>query len=161
MLRPAARPCLHLGVLLAIWGGAAGQTPQPPANRDDEVSTRDTPATFRSKVNLVLVPVVIRDRQGRVIGDLRKEDFQLFDNGKPQTISSFSVETLASQTVEPVKAETPPALSGEESPAATNPADIPKRFVVYFFDDVHLALSRSEEHTSELQSLRHLVCRLL
>jgi VWFA-related protein len=141
MLRAVIRPCLRLSAFLAIWGCAAGQTPQPPANRDDEVSTRDTPATFRTKVNLVLVPVVIRDHQGRVIGDLRKEDFQLFDNGKPQTISSFSVETLASQTVEPVKTETPPAPIGEESPVATNPADIPKRFVVYFFDDVHLAMS--------------------
>jgi len=104
------------------------------------VSTHDTPATFRAKVNLVLVPVVVRDKQGRVVGDLRKEDFQLFDKGKPQTISSFSIETLASQTAEPVKAETPPALSGEEAPAVTNPADVPKRFVVYFFDDVHLDL---------------------
>ena len=138
MLRSAAGPCLCLGILLAVWGAAAQQ---PPPDQTDEVSTHDTPATFRTKVNLVLVPVVIRDRQGRVIGDLRKEDFQLFDNGKPQTISSFSVETLASQTVEPVKTETAPVMSGEESPAATNPADIPKRFVVYFFDDVHLDLS--------------------
>src|SRR5208337_2271448 len=138
MRRSAAGPCLCLGILLAVWGAAAQQ---PPPDQTDEVSTHDTPATFRTKVNLVLVPVVIRDRQGRVIGDLRKEDFQLFDNGKPQTISSFSVETLASQTVEPVKTETAPVMSGEESPTAANPADIPKRFVVYFFDDVHLDLS--------------------
>ena len=140
MLRPAAWPCLCLWFLLAVFGGAAGQTQPPPANRNDEVSTHDTPATFRTKVNLVLVPVVVRDRQGRAVGDLRKEDFQLFDRGKPQTISSFSVETLTSQTVAPVKTETAPAVSGgEEAPAAINPADIPNRFVVYFFDDVHLA----------------------
>ena len=103
------------------------------------MSTRDTPATFRTKVNLVLVPVVVRDAKGRAIGNLRKEDFQLFDRGKPQAISSFSVETLASQTAEPPKTEAEPALPGEEAPAATNPADIPKRFVVYFFDDVHIS----------------------
>jgi hypothetical protein len=42
-------------------------------------------------VNLVLVPVVVRDGQGRAIGDLTKDDFQRFDRGKPQTIASFTV----------------------------------------------------------------------
>jgi VWFA-related protein len=102
------------------------------------MTTRDTPATFRTKVNLVLVPVVVRDRQGRAVGDLHKEDFQLFDKGKPQTIASFSVETLAGQT-EPVKTETAPQVSGEESPATVNLADVPKRFVIYLFDDVHIS----------------------
>jgi VWFA-related protein len=148
MLRPAALLCLGL------WALLAGQTPPP--NAGNEVTEHDTPATFRTKVNLVLVPVVVRDRQGKVIGDLKKEDFRLFDNGKPQTISSFSVETLASQTVAPIKAETPPARSGEEEPAAINPADVPKRFVVYFFDDVHLLLgdlmqvrNAAERHMNE------------
>ena len=156
MLRSVAGPCLCLWVLLAVSGSVAGQTKQPSPDQNDEVSTHDTPATFRTKVNLVLVPVVVRDRQGRVIGDLHKEDFQIFDRGKPQTISSFSIETLASQTAEPVKTETPPALSGEEAPAVTNPADIPKRFVEYFFDDVHLALgdlmqvrNAAERHMNE------------
>jgi VWFA-related protein len=105
------------------------------------MTTRDTPATFRTKVNLVLVPVVVRDRQGHAVGDLKKEDFQLFDKGKPQTISSFAVETLASQLAEPVKPAADAAeTGGAEAPQPTNAADIPKRFVAYFFDDVHLAL---------------------
>jgi len=104
------------------------------------LTTHDTPATFRTKVNLVLVPVVVRDRQGRAVGDLHKEDFQLFDSGKPQTISSFSIETLASQMAEPVKPETvTAAVGGLEEPTPVNPADMPNRFVAYFFDDVHLA----------------------
>jgi VWFA-related protein len=121
-------------------GGADGQTQQPPPKQNDEVSTHDTPATFRTKVNLVLVPVVVRDKQGHAVGDLHKEDFQLFDKGKPQTISSFSVETLANQTVAPVKTA-PAAVAGLEAPAAVNPADVPKRFVIYLFDDVHISQS--------------------
>src|SRR6266478_1891564 len=57
-----------------------------------EMTARDLPATFRSSVNLVMVPVIVRDRQGRAIGTLRKDDFHLADKGKPQTISRFSVE---------------------------------------------------------------------
>jgi VWFA-related protein len=131
MLRPAFWPCFCLWVLPAQ---------QPPPKQNDEVITRETPATFRTKVNLVLVPVVVRDGQGRAVGDLHKEDFQLFDRGKPQTISSFSVETLAGQSVEPVKTETAPQAGGlDEAPAAVNPADVPKRFVMYLFDDVHIS----------------------
>ncbi|MGC9951032.1 MAG: VWA domain-containing protein [Bryobacteraceae bacterium] len=104
------------------------------------MTTRDTPATFRTKVNLVLVPVVVRDKQGRAVGDLKKEDFQIFDKGKPQTISSFTVETLASQMAEPAKPQPDAAAGAGESPTPVNPADIPKRFVAYFFDDVHLAM---------------------
>jgi hypothetical protein len=44
-------------------------------------------------VNLVQVRVVVRDSQGNVVTNLKKEDFQLQDNRKPQTISTFSVET--------------------------------------------------------------------
>lgn len=135
MPRPAAR--LYFGLcLLALSAGGQTQTQPSPPDQGDEMTTRETPATFRTKVNLVLVPVVVRDKQGHAVGNLRKEDFQLFDRGKPQTISSFSVETLAGQTAEPPKPE--PAIAGEEAPAPINPADEPKRFVVYFFDDVHI-----------------------
>ena len=138
MCRPALRPSLRVWVLLSAWGAAVAQVPTPPPNQNDEMTTRDTPATFRAKVNLVLVPVVVRDKQGRAVGDLKKEDFQLFDKGKPQAISSFAVETLASQMAEPVKPATEAAeTSGPEAPAPTNPADKPKRIVAYVFDDVH------------------------
>src|SRR5260370_864592 len=97
MPSPAPRLYIGLTAMLAVWSGVKAQTQQPsPDQNAGEVTTHDTPATFRTKVNLVLVPVVVRDKQGRVIGDLRQEDFQLFDRGKLQTISSFSVETLES-----------------------------------------------------------------
>src|SRR6266851_2807956 len=67
--------------------------PQAASNKTSaEVSSHDTPATFKAKVNLVLVPVVVRDSQGRAIGNLKQENFQLFDKSKPQVISKFSVE---------------------------------------------------------------------
>ncbi len=71
-----------------------------PANEASEVSTRDTPPTFRVRVNLVLVRVVVRDSNGQIVTNLKKEDFQLSDNRKPQVISTFSTETPESHKVE-------------------------------------------------------------
>src|SRR5882762_3829007 len=68
-------------------------TQQAPANDASEVTTRDTPPTFRVRVNLVLVRAVVRDATGKVVTNLKKEDFQLSDNRKPQVISTFSIET--------------------------------------------------------------------
>jgi hypothetical protein len=58
-----------------------------------EIAASDeTKTTFSTRVNLVVVPAVVRDHKGRAIGNLTKEDFQLFDKGKLQTITRFSVD---------------------------------------------------------------------
>jgi hypothetical protein len=57
-----------------------GQNPQP------EMSATDSTPTFQSRVNLVTVPVVVRNKDGKAVGNLIKEDFQLFDRGKPQIV---------------------------------------------------------------------------
>src|SRR5215472_14196945 len=101
-----------------------------------EMSTHDAPAIFTSRVNLVLVPVVVRDRNGKAMGTLRQEDFQLSDKGKPQVITRFSVEKTGSPSIPTVVAtdETAPEKPQPE------PAPIPERFVAYVFDDVHLTI---------------------
>jgi VWFA-related protein len=121
------------------------QTPQPAAPQsaqnpdtkatNDEIVSHDTPATFRVRVNLVLVRVVVRDSNGKVVSNLKKEDFQLADNRKLQIISSFSMETAASH-VPTVK------MDSEEPTSAGTPVkapELPQRFVTLFFDDLHLS----------------------
>ncbi len=43
-------------------------------------------------VNLVLVPVTVTDTMNRLVTGLEKQDFTLYDNNVPQTITSFSVQ---------------------------------------------------------------------
>ena len=64
---------------LLIYAAPVDGPQQAPAIA--EVTQRDAPLTFSSGVNLVLVPVVVRDRGGHAIGTLTKDDFQLFNKG--------------------------------------------------------------------------------
>jgi len=46
-------------------------------------------AQFRVNVNLVRVVTTVKNQSGELVGDLRKEDFQVTDNGEPQEIAVF------------------------------------------------------------------------
>ncbi len=142
--------CLY--TLSRLRGGALAQNlpPLPPIGSGQsepaatpknaqEVLTRDAPVTFVSKVNLVPVSVVVRDNKGRAVGNLTKDDFKLFDNGKLQYIARFSVERPNAPIT--METEREPAEPGDPAKVPTNekPATvIASRFVAYVFDDVHL-----------------------
>jgi VWFA-related protein len=114
--------------------------PEAPASNDStEVSSRDTAPTFRVRVNLVLVRVVVRDSQGKVVPNLHKEDFQLSDNRKAQTISTFSVETPESRVVATTTGADPSVPADPEAAKAVAAA-LPQRFVSVIFDDQHLTM---------------------
>lgn len=117
---------------------AVHASPVPAAQKEEkgELSTETSDATFtlRSERNLVLVRVIVRDSQGRIVGNLRKEDFRLFDNRKPQIISSFSVERPSQTTAEAAGKN----LNSGEPTSTSSPAPFPSRFLALYFDDVHL-----------------------
>ena len=62
-----------------------------------EISTQDTGTTFKLRVNLVQVHVTVRDAKGDPIPNLKREDFQVFDQGKLQPITVFAVESRESR----------------------------------------------------------------
>ncbi|HEY2459928.1 MAG TPA: VWA domain-containing protein [Candidatus Acidoferrum sp.] len=48
--------------------------------------------TIKSQVNLVNLFVTVRDKNKRIVGDLKKEDFKIFEDGQEQQIAFFSKE---------------------------------------------------------------------
>ena len=126
MLLKFAIAALGMGV-----AGAAGQNaPSTPAGGNE-------PATFRTNVQTVTIPVVVRDRQGHAVGALEKEDFQLFDNGKPREIELFSVEK-SGDAGEETHSPADPNPEAQRAPARLAPDILPARFVGYLFDDIHM-----------------------
>ena len=100
-----------------------------------EVSSHDTGTTFKLRVNLVQVRVVVRDKQGKLVDGLKREDFLLYDNGKLQTVSTFGVETA--QTRHAKAEQAAKTRQGDES-AGPPLVVMPQRFVALMFDDIHL-----------------------
>jgi VWFA-related protein len=119
----------------------------PAAASAPEIITQDASSTYKLNVNLVLVRVVVRDPQGKPVGNLKKEDFLLSDNRKPQIISTFSVETPASHSAGAKNDSTAPvrAEAGTTGTTPGNPVQLPQRFVALYFDDVHLEDSHAIE----------------
>src|ERR1700734_2300673 len=69
---------------------------------------QDQPApTFRTNTNLVIVNVAIKDKSGKAIEDLKKDQFTLLEDGKPQQISVFELEHLNGDTLPPLQAPEP------------------------------------------------------
>src|SRR4029450_3406547 len=49
------------------------------------------PPVFRSAVDLVQVGVTVSDRKGGLVAQLTKDDFEVYEDGKKQTIQYFAV----------------------------------------------------------------------
>src|SRR5579863_2328074 len=114
---------MKMKVLPAIIMSALAAWPQ----NQPEVSSEDNPITFSSRVNLVSVPVVVRDRAGRAVGNLTREDFQLFDKGKLQLITKFSMEKSDSAANTAGSATAPREAQERAVTPVSPPAALPDR----------------------------------
>ncbi len=134
---PISRSLPVLFLASMLYGQAPAQQPPaqtaPPAQNAAEMAQHDEPATFKARVNLVMVPVVVRNRKGDAVGNLTKEDFTLFDKGKIQEVTRFTVEKTAAPGEIKEANKTVVTPEGEAIPG-----DIPDRFVAYVFDDIHI-----------------------
>ena len=115
--------------------------PKPKADTGSEISQMDSAATFKVRVNLVQVHVIVRDSSGKPINNLTRQDFLLYDQGKLQTISNFSVETAETRLQRAaVAAKTQEDASASGEATGNKLPVLPQRFVALVFDDTHLSL---------------------
>jgi VWFA-related protein len=120
--------CIFWVLLPAILGA------QPAAAPDEiRVSSRpyvaSSPYSIRVETKLVELSVAVRDSKGHAIRGLKRENFQILDEGKEREIAAFSEEETAAATPSALASAAPAPKAPEPAPAA--------RFVALFFDDIN------------------------
>ncbi len=86
--------CLVLSCCLCVVAQQPSSPPaQPSESQDQQSQPDDNLQTFKAQVNVVNLFFNVKDKHGMLIPNLTKDDFQVFEDGKPQTIKYFSAET--------------------------------------------------------------------
>ncbi len=70
------RGCVSLAIVMALFAGGA--------------PLRGQQATFRAGIDLVQMGVTVTDRKGEFIGDLTRDDFEVLEDGRKQTLTYFA-----------------------------------------------------------------------
>jgi VWFA-related protein len=78
---------LRLLFVMVLVAGVVVSAGQSPAG--GQTQTGQQPPTFRVAVDYVEVDALVTDARGDYVRDLKKEDFQIFEDGKAQTIANF------------------------------------------------------------------------
>ncbi len=92
--------------------------------------------TFRAETEVVLVNVTAKDKNGNLVRDLKRKDFTVTEDNKPQQIESFDLENTdaipqSSASEAPLLAPAGPSGSSPTSPTI---AFKDRRLIVLFFD---------------------------
>jgi len=131
---------------------------------------QQTAPVFRTTTNLVIVNVFVRDRSGKDITGLTKDDFTILEDGKPQTIAIFEFQRIEPGGPQPALRQAGPAPQPTPAPEAGAPAASPgmiraaapgkiqyqdRRLLVLFFD--HSSMSPADQaraHEAALKFIR-------
>jgi len=128
-------------VVLCSLGALAQQPPstaQRPATAPPPASGQP-PITFRVEIDYVELDAIVTDAQGRPVRNLTREDFQVFEEGQPQTVTNFSQVDL------PLERPDAPlfAASEIEPDVRSNRREFDGRVYVLVLDDLHTHVARS------------------
>jgi len=130
-------PTAFLVVLAAsLSAQAPAPAPQAPPAAPAAPGAQEKP-TFKIQVDLVTQDIVVKDDKGNFIPDLKKEDFEIFEDGVKQDISSMTVVT-GGRVTNVLAPPPPPPPEGIILPPTRPKNDVSGRIFVFFVDDLHL-----------------------
>jgi VWFA-related protein len=116
----------------AVVVSAQQTQPKPPAS----ASSQEKP-TFRVQVDLVTNDIVVRDEKGNFVADLKKDEFEIYEDGVKQDITSMTVVT-GGKVNNLLAPPPPPPPEGIILPPTRPRNDVSGRIFLFFVDDLHL-----------------------
>ncbi len=124
--------------LFAVTGAADQQPPPAPATPAPQTpATTPAQPTFRVAVDLVTTDVIVRDDKGQFVADLKGSDFEVYEDGIKQDVSSL-VLIHGGRAFNMQAPPPPPAQEGIILPAQRPTNDAAGRIFLIFVDDLHL-----------------------
>src|SRR5256885_988140 len=110
---------------------------QRPANPAGPAAAPQERPTFKVQVDLVTNDIIVRDEKGNFIPDLKKEEFEIYEDGVKQDISSMTVVT-GGRVTNVLAPPPPPPPEGIILPPSRPRTDVSGRIFLFFVDDLHL-----------------------
>lgn len=132
--------CLSALVLVPLAGGGIGAqtSPQPPPGQPAAAQAPDPQRqVIRRQLDIITTDVIVRDNRGQFVADLKKEDFEVLEDGVPQEVQSF-VLTHGGRVFNQTLPTPPRQQAGIILPPARPTNDAAGRIFVIFVDDLHL-----------------------
>src|SRR5213593_2907189 len=120
--------------LVVLTAGLSAQTPTP--SKPASGAQQEKP-TFRLQVDLVTNDVIVRDEKGNFVPDLKKDEFEVFEDGVKQDITSMTVVT-GGRVNNVLAPPPPPPPEGIILPPRRVRNDVSGRIFLFFVDDLHL-----------------------
>jgi VWFA-related protein len=136
--------CASALAIVAAVGVSAQNPPaskpvqQPPSKPGQQQPLKpDDPQVIRTGVELITTDVIVRDDRGQFVADLKKDEFELFEDGVRQQVISFHL-THGGRTFNVAAPPPPPAQEGIILPPSRPTSDAAGRIFIIFVDDLHL-----------------------
>ncbi len=115
---------------------AQPQANQPPDQPSDQPSADQQQPVFRAGINFVRVDVIVSAKDGQPVENLSENDFQVFEDGKPQTLATFKLVKLDGGAVPGPDGPPQPIRSDADELAEASRDDV--RVFAVFLDDYHV-----------------------
>lgn len=112
--------------------------------------TEKAQTTFKVPVNVIVVNVTVADKNGNAVTDLTANDFKVFEEGKPQAIQTFAMESYEPAPAQAVETRARPSAQAGKTPGSSRP-----RLISLVIDDV--TINSNDRYARMIQAVTNFV----
>jgi len=147
------RNCLSLFSVFCLFLASGLWSADKDQKKDKSQKDSEKPPSFTVKVpvDVVIVSATVTDKQGNQVKDLAKDDFKVYEDGKPQPIHTFALESYKATQVTDQSGK----VVSPDGTSPTEPGAGSSRLISLVIDD--LTTSSTELFTPAIEAMRKFV----